>query len=226
MVYFMIPVLASFFISVVINIFYSRQLERNVSSHYSKNLNLISTALTQWLNQVLSTTNLLILDDDTNNFIFNDVFPMKENVSQTYSIIKMLTMHGATSEFISGIAIVKRNSEDVISTYGTSNMRNYFTQNHVYDKYPLEFWDSLSLPSIGYDILGLSRVSSQKDVIPLVASGYFGIKSSNIIIIDIDCQAISNVFLKAELSEYGEIYIYDKITHATEIGRASCRERV
>jgi AraC-like DNA-binding protein len=87
-------------------------------------------------------------------------------------------------------------------------MRYYFEEGYAYQDYGYTFWEELKIPAIGYTVLPLTRKNGIY-VIPLVTGGFLDTKSKNLMIIDIDVRAVSDVFMKNVSSGSEALCIYD-----------------
>lgn len=212
--YIILPVLITFFINVYINIFYANQLRNNAIEQQEKSLNMVSNYVNETLQQVLTSSNLLALNDYLTDAMYRINTNYLSNIPEEVSVLETLRKYKGMSKFISGVALVERNEKYVLSDSASTSMQDYFNDINKYEDYPFNFWDKLDVPTSGYTILAPVRKSeSDSMVIPLVTSGFFDIKSKNLLIIDIDCKEITDMFLKTDIKGYGKMYIYDPVTN-------------
>ena len=214
---FLALILFFFIITYGLCVFFSNQMKKNAIKEYTQTLEFVSNYANQSINQALTGVDILRIQPDIYSVFYSinndDLKNIYKDVSKVDRINTSLLEFKNTHEYLCGVTIVDRVNGIVYSDKGNSTISAYFDKGAVYSDYNGDFWKSMEIPGVGYRVLNPTmRNDIHRTVIPLVAGGFRGVKTNQLIILDLDSDAVLNIFNQSNVAIGSNIFIFNPNT--------------
>lgn len=119
-----------------------------------------------------------------------------EDVKHSVDLMKKIQL---TNPCVDNVFIIDKNSEQVYSSDGVFDEKEYFEKEYSFLEYNKGYWDNYKAPFSEKRILAPSQVSVQeetRDVIPIVFTRVGGYRTANVLVINVSMAYIFEEFEK------------------------------
>jgi len=215
--YFLVLIVIMATSSFLIYKIYENQKKADLKSDYISNLSALAGNIDNSFNELQYTSFLLSSDSNLYDIFYSEDRTNTSGLYQRKATIDTLVKFKATKNIIDSVYVLRKASNEVLDTYGTYYIDNFYSKNSVYEKYNREFWMNFKVRSSYYQILepsALETISSgihyKRDVIPFVTSNIESFKSENLLVINISEHELINLLNKYKLLLSSKLFIVNQ----------------
>lgn len=210
---FAVFIVAFSLLMAFIGITYSHKMRKDLVKQHTEALKVSSDVVDEDIQKTLAMTNILVHEKSIYDIFYNADNDVYTDVSKVRDVVDTLTIFNNTGNLAVEAAIVDRKHDIVYSANGKFSIDNYFSSDIGYTEYDADYWRTKSVPFVGYEVLKPSEHTLvNHSVLPLVASGFKGSKTGQLLIIDINADALAKSFYTTGMTESSNIFIYNTDT--------------
>lgn len=191
---------------------YNALIRKNAIRSTELLLNSVSNTVNQQVQQVIMTSNLLCFKPEIFDAFYDLSVDTSSDIARVTTINKALQDYKTLSSLLDSVVIVDRLSGNIYANSGASDIKTFYGITNIYEDYPVEYWESLESPPYGYEAIPPTK-KNNKNVIPVIIGSIMSGNSTQLLVVDIDCQRLmdsilDNVF-DADDPMQSDIYIYN-----------------
>lgn len=126
---------------------------------------------------------------------------------------EILSSLKGSSKYIDSAVIVNKSQKKVYSPTSIIDFNTYFNDNYIYSDYDLNYWQSFKSPISGSVILPPTTVirgNATKNIIPVIYTQINKIRTSNLIIVNIDISNILEISEMSKITPGSQLYMINK----------------
>jgi AraC-like DNA-binding protein len=212
--YFLIPVTIMLISTFFIYNNYKSSFARELESNYISNLSALADDIDKALSEIQNTTFLLSLDNDFYDVFYSDNELTPLDGYKIQAVKNNLIKFKSTKDLIDSVYILHKSSSKVIDTNGSYNAEGFYSRVAKYDKYPQKSWFNFTNNFTSYQMLKPSvledssnGVSYKRTVIPFVTSAIEGLKSPNLLVVNISINKLNSLINKYRFIDSSQIAI-------------------
>lgn len=196
--------------------YYMRYFEKEARQTSMTSLSTISETMHRMYYEIFQTNKLLYIDQNLIDILTESDSKLISNHDKIFNCYNSLLLLRYTKNMIDNIYIFNRNVDFIVSTLGTGNSNDFFTQNYRYDIYSKNFWQNLSVKHYEFKILKPSTVTLSsnnapisKNVIPIVQAGIGQLNTKSLFVTNINEIDLFKIIEKNKITPNSTIMVMD-----------------
>lgn len=216
-IFMSIPFLVFSVVFAFNNTYYFNHYKFVFINNYANELNTFLRNTEKDIDTITKNAKFLTFDTSFCQSFTAEEKPTAADLEDTTATIASLKNFVSSSPIIDSAALVNRSGQFVLTNTGLYDLSDYFNSVYHYGDYSADYWKNyrevlLSTQLLPPTTVDMSNIAASKNVIPIVFVSLGDLKSSNLLIVNIDIALVFEELSTYRFTPNTSVYMLNKYT--------------